>query len=343
MTASTIEIDGTLGEGGGQILRTSLALSLVTGRPFHLRHIRAKRPKPGLQPQHLQCVLAASRIGNASIRGASLGSTDLVFEPGPVVSGHYQFHIGTAGATGLVLHTIYLPLILSGQGPSEITLTGGTHVKTSPTFPFLAGTWLAYLETMGLKVSLQLDRPGFFPRGGGIVQAFLQPSQRIKALTLGERQSALVSGISAVAGLDGGIARRQARRAQHQLGHAGQRVTIAEESWDGGPGTFLQLRVDTGSIPAVFVALGERGKPAEKVADEAVQQVKEYLSSPELVDAHSADQLLLPLALAKGPSEYRTTQITRHLTTNREVIGYFLDRPIYCEGAEGEPGRVRIC
>lgn len=343
MSKPTIELDGSFGEGGGQILRTSLALSLLTGQPFHLRNVRARRPKPGLQAQHLRSVVAAATIGGAKLRGASLGSTDLVFEPGEGKAGAYRFEIGTAGATGLVLHTIYLPLALRGTAPSEVTLTGGTHVTTSPTFHFLDGTWRRYLEMMGLQVSLRLDRPGFYPRGGGIVRAFVQPCPAPRGLTLGERSEVRITGTSAVAGLDRGIARRQARRATHLLQHAGFQADIGEETWEGGPGTVVVLRVETGSVPSIFVGLGARGKPAETVAEEAVAELLAYLQADDsLVDPHSADQLVLPLALAEGRSEYRTTAITRHLTTNIAVIKHFLPRDIDCEGEEGRPGRVVV-
>ncbi|NBO93077.1 MAG: RNA 3'-phosphate cyclase, partial [Planctomycetia bacterium] len=147
-----IELDGSAGEGGGQILRSALTLSLLTGQAFRLRHVRANRPKPGLQPQHLMSVLAAQRIGSAHVHGAGIGSSDLEFEPGPVSAGTYRFDIGTAGATGLVLHTIYLPLALRGKAASEVTITGGTHVRTSPTYPFLEGTWQPLLARAGLSV-----------------------------------------------------------------------------------------------------------------------------------------------------------------------------------------------
>jgi RNA 3'-terminal phosphate cyclase (ATP) len=338
-----IDLDGSFGEGGGQILRTCLALSLLTGKPFHLRNVRARRAKPGLQPQHLKSVQAAATIGQAQVRGASLGSCDLSFEPGEVQAGTYRFDIGTAGATGLVLHTIYLPLLLRGATPSEITLIGGTHVQTSPSFHFLDITWRAYLEAMGLRLSLRLDRPGFYPRGGGIVRAFLQPCAAPRGLTLLERGEVAVVGTSAVAGLDRGIARRQARRATHRLGQHGLSARIDEETWEGGPGSVLALELNTSPAPTVFVGLGARGKPAETVADEVVAEVAHYLDAgPALVDLHSADQLVLPLALAEGSSEYHAAEITLHLTTNIAVIRHFLDRQIECEGEEGQPGRVRI-
>jgi RNA 3'-phosphate cyclase len=343
MSNATLELDGSFGEGGGQILRTSLALSLLTGRAFHLRNIRAGRAKPGLQPQHLMSVRAAAAVGGAQMRGDSRGSTDLVFEPGPVRAGAYRFDIGTAGATGLVLHTLYLPLVLRGETPSELTLIGGTHNDHSPCFHFLDLTWRRYAEQYGLRVRLRLLRPGFYPRGGGHVEAFIQPAPRLHGLHLRERGRVSVSGFSAVAGLDASIARRQARRARVRLEKRGLDAEFREETWEGGPGTVLAVVLDTTPVPALFFGLGARGKPAERVADEAVDQALAYLDSGSAaVDPHSADQLVLPLALAEGPSEYDVSEVTLHLTTNIAVIRHFLDREVVCEGEMGGPGRVRI-
>jgi RNA 3'-terminal phosphate cyclase (ATP) len=342
--STTLELDGSFGEGGGQILRTSLALSLITGKPFHLSNLRAGRAKPGLQPQHLAGVRAAAAVGNAQARGASLGSTDLTFEPGPVRAGTYRFDIGTAGATGLLLHALYLPLALRGGGPSELTLTGGTHVTTSPCFHFLDVTWRAYLALCGLKIKLEMRRPGFYPRGGGTVRADIQPCPGLHGVKLPPRGPIEASGFSAVAGLPEEIARRQARRAAHRLQHAGlKKVPIELETWDGGPGTVLAVQLSTAPVPTLFFGLGARGKPAERVADDVVDQVHAYLAAAlALVDAHSADQLILPLALAEGPSEYSVAEVTRHLTTNVAVIRRFVERDIVCEGAEGGPGTVRV-
>jgi RNA 3'-terminal phosphate cyclase (ATP) len=343
METKCIELDGSLGEGGGQILRTSLALALVTGLPFHLRHVRARRPKPGLQPQHLMSVRAAAAIGQARVCGASLGSTDLVFEPGPVTAGSYRFDIGTAGATSLVLHTLYLPLALRTTAPSELTLVGGTHVRASPCFHFLETTWRAYLERLGLRLALRLIRPGFYPRGGGVMTAHIQPVARLQGLTLRQRGPVTIHGFSASAGLPAHVARRQARRAASRLEHIGIPAVIQEEEWPGGPGSVLALVVETTGVPALFFALGARGKPAEAVADEAVAEAAAYLrATPAVVDAYSGDQLVLLLALADGASEYSVAAITPHLQTNIGVILQFIDRDIICEGAVGQAGLVRI-
>jgi RNA 3'-terminal phosphate cyclase (ATP) len=338
------EIDGSFGEGGGQILRTSLALSLLTGKGFHLYNIRAGRAKPGLQPQHLMSVRAAATVGQAQLRGASQGSTDLVFEPGQVVGGKYQFAIGTAGATGLVLHTLYLPLALRAGTPSELTITGGTHVSSSPCFHFLDTTWRAYMKLIGLQIKLQLRRPGFYPRGGGAIEAHIQPCSRLQSLRLEEAGPvSTATGFSAVAGLPQDIAKRQARRAVYRLKEAGLKVNLPEESWDGGPGTVLAVVLNTSPVPALFFALGERGKRAERVADEAVEQVLAFLqTTPPAVDSHSADQIVLPLALAEGTSSFRVAEVTQHLLTNIAVIKQFVERQIVCAGEEGQPGSVRI-
>jgi RNA 3'-phosphate cyclase len=343
MAGPVVEIDGSSGEGGGQILRTSLALALLTGKPFHLRHIRARRSRPGLQPQHLMCVRAAAAVGGARTRGDSKDSTDLVFEPGPVVPGKYHFPIGTAGATSLVLHTLYLPLALKGDVPSEVTVTGGTHVLKSPAFHFLETTWRGYLDLLGLKVKVRMPRPGFYPRGGGVLEAHLQPCPRLYGLQLEPApKPTRATGFSAVAGLPEDIASRQARRAAKRLQERLSEVEIREESWAGGPGTVLAVVLETAPVPTLFSGLGERGKRAERVADEAVDEAFAYLKAGPGVDPHSADQLVLPLALASGPSAYPVAEVTQHLLTNVAVIRQFVDRDIQLEGAEGAPGWVRI-
>jgi RNA 3'-phosphate cyclase len=243
----------------------------------------------------------------------------------------------------LVLHTIYLPLALRGTIPSSLTLIGGTHVSTSPCFHFLDITWRRYLAACGQHITLKLQRPGFYPRGGGLVEVFIQPCSQLHGIRLKERGPVKASGFSAVAGLDATIARRQARRAKFRLEQHGLNAALREETWEGGPGTVVAIELDTTPAPTLFFALGERGKPAERVADEACDAVFAYLDSGmALVDSHSADQLVLSLALATGPSEIHVATVTRHLTTNIEVIHRFLDRAIACEGEEGAPGVVRI-
>jgi RNA 3'-terminal phosphate cyclase (ATP) len=343
MARDLVQLDGSFGEGGGQILRSSLALSLLTGRPFRLRNIRARRTKPGLQPQHLMSVQAAAEIGSAKLRGASIGSTTLDFEPGAVVAGEYRFRIGTAGATGLVLHTVYLPLALASS-PSKVIIEGGTHVPHSPCFHFLEYTWRPYLGLLGLDIGLRMERPGFYPRGGGHIEADIRPTGAPRALNIDAAKPVThVRVLSGVAGLPEHVRRRQAQRAADRLGERGLDVDVREELWPGGPGTMLGVELLTEPVPTFFFSLGERGKPAEKVADEAVAQAEAFLdANPPGIDEHSADQLILPLAFALGGSTFCTACVSSHLLTNIQVIQHFLPRHIDCEGADGEPGVIRI-
>lgn len=339
-----IEIDGSMGEGGGQVLRSSLSLSLLTGKAFKLINIRARRkPKPGLQPQHLASVRAAATIGSAKIVGASIGSSVLNFEPGPVSPGKYRFDIGTAGATSLVLHTVYLPLAWNASGPSEVILTGGTHVNKSPCFHYLDTTWRAYLGRIGPQIRLEMKRPGFYPRGGGEVLAHIAPCSHVEPLNLSKRVPITrATGFSAVAGLPDHIAKRQSRRAAERLSRVGIAAEIEQQEWKGGPSSVLGIIFKESPIPTFFYGLGERGKPAEVVADEAADQAIAYAESGAPVDEHSADQLILPLVFSDGASEFRVSNVTQHLLTNIDVVKRFVERDITCEGEEGSPGIVRI-
>ena len=347
MGTRIVELDGSLGEGGGQILRSSLALALLTGTPFRLRNIRAARHKPGLQPQHLTSVRAAAQIGQARVQGDRQGSRELFFEPGEVVAGTYQFQIGTAGSTSLVIQTIALPLALRGRAPSQVIVSGGTHVRASPCYDFIATTWRGYLERMGLTLTLTMHQPGFYPRGGGVVEARVEPAAGVRPLRLdpaAARPAELhVTGLSCVAGLPEHIAERQAAQAIARLREARLRCELRRETWPDGPGTVLALVLHGPPAPTVFFALGQRGRPAERIADDAVEELLAHLRrDPLAVDAHSADQILLPLALADGPSEYPVSCVTQHLLTNIQVIRRFIDRDVTCIGAEGGPGRVVI-
>lgn len=336
-----IEIDGSFGEGGGQILRSALALSIITQQPFHLTKIRANRkPKPGLQPQHLASVRAAAQISSATVTGDTQGSSELTFTPQLAQPGHYHFPIGTAGATALVLHTIYLPLMLSGDQPSEIIIEGGTHVDHAPCFHFLQQTWQAYLERLGLRVHLRLKRPGFYPRGGGMIIANLQPCTQVNPLTMLDAiDHRRVDVCSAIADLPAHVADRQNRRASARL--RGYEVHTATEIWEGGPSSvFLATLPDP--VPTLFAGLGARGKPAEDVAEEALQPLIAHMATNAPVDPHSGDQLLLPLCFARGESAYRVSEVTQHLLTNAAIIRQFLATEIAIEGDEGSVGLVRV-
>jgi RNA 3'-terminal phosphate cyclase (ATP) len=324
MNDGMVEIDGSEGEGGGQVLRSALALSILTGRPFKLTNIRARRSKPGLQPQHLMCVRAASAIANGNYKGGSVGSAVLYFEPGRVASGKYTFRIGTAGATSLVLHTIYLPLALLAAEPSEVTISGGTHNPHAPCYQMIA--------------------PGFYPRGGGEIRAVIHPLAKVKGLSLTHcPELTTAGGFSAVAGLPESVGRKQSRRMSVRLKAEGIESHIPTEEWQSAsPGTVAAIVFRQAPVPPLFFGLGERGKPAESVADEAADAAIAFRNANCPVDPHSADQLLLPLAFSPDASEYRTSEVTRHLTTQVETVRKFVDRSIEVDGKEGEPANVRI-
>ncbi len=242
-----------------------------------------------------------------------------------------------------MLHTIYLPLAFT-NAPSTIAIEGGTHVKASPCFHFLERSWIAYLKALGIIIDVSMERAGFYPRGGGSIHVRITPTTRIRPFqgitTTSIRAVTIISGS---AGLPDHVADRMATRASTRLGELGLDVVTRRERWEGGLGCMLGIEITTKPAPTFFFSLGEKGKPAETVADEAVHQVEAYLQSqPLAVDEHSADQLLLPLTRADGPSTFRVATISSHLLTNAEVIRQFIDRSIDCAGVEGEPGVVMV-
>jgi RNA 3'-terminal phosphate cyclase (ATP) len=331
-----IEIDGSYGEGGGQILRTALSLALLTARPFRIRKIRAARPKPGLRAQHLKAVEAAAQLGQARVEGARLGSTALSFIPGPIRAGDYRMAVGTAGSVALIFQTLLLPLAAAGA-PSRLTLEGGTHVPWSPAFHYLERQFLPMLRCLGVRAEVHLERAGFYPQGGGRMQALVDPAPPCTPLALTDPGALLrIEGLSMVAGLDLGIARRQARRAQQRLAQLGVPVEIALASVPSpGRGTMLLLQAQLTAGSCCHFALGARGKPAEAVAEEVVDNLNADLASGAAVDRYLADQLLLPLALCPGRSRLRIPRVTSHLTTNAWAIRHFLPLAIDICGAEG--------
>ncbi|GIX49340.1 MAG: ribosomal subunit interface protein [Candidatus Tectimicrobiota bacterium] len=338
-----LQIDGARGEGGGQILRSALTLSLLTGTPVHLINIRARRPKPGLMPQHLQAVQAAAAVGEAEVEGAFLGSQALRFVPRGRRGGTFRFDIGTAGATSLVLQTVFLPLSAAAE-PSHLTLTGGTHVPWSPCHHYLELHWLPLMRRLGCDAELRLELAGFYPQGGGRVRAHIRPVARLVPLQLTVRGRLLgIRGLSAVANLDLSIAERQRLQALQRLAPYCREVDIEVVRLPArGKGTLLLLLAQFEHARCCYYALGERGKPAERVADEAVEQLLAFLHSEAAVDEFLADQLLLPLAFAPGTSELTTARVTQHLLTNAEVIRQFLPVEIDIRGALGAPGWLRL-
>lgn len=335
-----LTIDGAMGEGGGQIIRTSLACSLITGTPFRITRIRAKRRKPGLMRQHLTAVKAAAELGHAELSGAEIGSSELEFKPRTVRPGAYHFAIGTAGSTMLVLQTV-LPALLLADAPSELTLEGGTHNPLAPTFDFIEKAFLPLIRRMGPSVQATLVRHGFAPVGAGRVQVEIRPAP-LEPFELLER-GAIVrrEGRVLLAHLPESIARREIRRASKRLGWEESLFSIEHLDAPRGPGNAVVLELESEHVTEVFAAIGERGKPAERVADEAAGELLGYLEAGVPVGVHLADQLLLPLALAKGGA-FRTLRLSGHTRTQMEVLRRFLGVEFRVEEAGRDDVTVHV-
>ena len=339
-----ISIDGSQGEGGGQILRTALALSTVTGQAFEITKIRARRARPGLAAQHLTAVRAAALISDARVGGAFEGSPDVRFEPGPIQAGEYRFEIATAGAASLVLQTVLAPLSTAPQG-SRVEVTGGTHVPASPSFEFLSRHWSPVLERLGLKTRVTLTRAGFYPPGGGCLAAEVDPWSRRGGLSL-ESRGALVTvrGVSAVGRLPMEIARRQADAVKERLWDARR----LDSAWDvtevpaASPGAYLFLEAIFEESRAAFGFLGEKNLRPEILGDRAARTVLQFLNDYEgAVDPHLADQLVLPLALSSAGGRVSTPRVTEHLQTVAAIATLFgLKAETW--GRLGGPGGVAV-
>ncbi len=340
---SLLRIDGSFGEGGGQVLRTSLTLSALTGTPFEIFNIRAKRRPPGLRPQHLQAVTALARICQAQVDGAGVGSSIITFKPETVLPGDYRFEIGTAGSASLVLQTLFLPLT-HASGPSRVEIIGGTHVPWSPCFHYLKLQWLEYLRCINLEAELEMSRSGFYPRGGGILIAHVKPGGEIRPLILEARGKLLrVSGISAVGNLPVSIAERQKAQAEKRLAQCDVPCEIELLEMPAvGKGTMLLLLAEFENSRCCYYGLGEIGKRAEKVADEACDAFFEFLKTDGVFDEHLADQLVLPLSLAKGTSRFITPRITQHLLTNLEIIKKFVSVEVEVTDLQARGGIVSL-
>lgn len=322
-----LQIDGAHGEGGGQILRSSLALSMVTGQPFTINHIRAGRKKPGLMRQHLTAVHAAAQVCNAHLRGDDIGSTELSFTPGSIISGQYTFRIGTAGSTTLVFQTI-LPALMLADQPSTITLHGGTHNPFAPPYDFLDKVYLPVLDAMGLKVQTTLTQPGFYPAGGGAWQAMIQPVKQLRPLAVTQRgELRSRHAIAYVSNLSPNIAQRELKMVARKLNWSPDELEVRQITHAQGPGNVMMLHVSFDHVNALFTGFGEPGKPSEAVANHALQQYQRYRRTDAPVCEYLADQLLLPMALAGGGS-YVASELSRHATTQIELIRQFMPVPI---------------
>ena len=334
----TLRIDGSIGEGGGQILRTALSLSMITGIPFELTNIRAGRKKPGLMRQHLVCVQASQRISHAQVEGAELHSQRLYFAPQQLQAGKYDFHIGSAGSSTLVLQTL-LPALLQQNETSQLTIHGGTHNPMAPSADFIAHCFLPALAQIGAEVDFQLQAAGFFPIGAGQIDVVIHPwlkSSFYSKLTKSELLS--TSAYATALNLSPDIAQRELVVLGNKL-----KLDLHKQQYPKGisQGNSAYVQLNYAEHQQVFTALGEKRKTAEQVAKDLAKQVNSYLDSAVVVDEYLADQLLLPLALAKG-GEFSTQVLSEHTRTQAMMIQRFLDCEIVFEPLPNQAYLVRV-
>jgi RNA 3'-terminal phosphate cyclase (ATP) len=324
-----IELNGATGEGGGQILRSALALAMCTGQPMRIQHIRAKRPKPGLMRQHLTCVQAAVAVCGARVEGVELASQTLLFEPGPVLAGDYAFNVGTAGSCTLVLQTV-LPALMQCALPSRVSLRGGTHNPMAPPFHFLERGFAPLLRRLGVGIDLVLRRHGFYPAGGGEIAVEIRPPAAgllaCDVMDRGELQEAYAECLAAA--VPSVVAERELATIGQLLGWAGDQLRTPGMRQNEGPGNALLATLAHAQVTEVFTSFGAKGVSAERVAQLLAHEVKAYLASDAALAPHLTDQWMLPLALAVvargGAASFTCSEMTEHATTNIEVIEKFL-------------------
>lgn len=356
MSSDLIELDGSAGEGGGQILRTALSLSAITGRPFVLERVRANRIKPGLRPQHREAARAMAALCDAEVEGAEVGSSRLAFHPRHrPVPGAYSFDIGTAGSAPLLFQTICWPLALAG-GRSELRLRGGTHQQYSPTFHYLALVWGPAVARLGFRFEVEMQEAGFYPEGGGELTAVVEPAHAMPPLDLRHRGTlAEVQAVAMVGGLPSEVAERLALRATRGLREIGVAAEVTRLPVPArlSAGSHLLLVASFERTRAGHGAVGDRAKPPERTADEAVKDLQAFLRGRAAIDRHLGDQLVLPAALCAAglvppavgvvpATRYSVAAVTKHLTTNAAVVQRFLDVEIAVHGAEGQEGDVLV-
>jgi RNA 3'-terminal phosphate cyclase (ATP) len=335
-----LTVDGSQGEGGGQVLRTALGLSVVTGQAFRIKKVRAGRKKPGLMRQHLTAVRAAAEVSRASVSGDAIGSCEVTFQPRELVPGSYRFAVGTAGSATLVLQTV-LPALMCAPSPSELVLEGGTHNPWAPPFDFLQKSLMPLLGRMGPQFTIKLDRMGFYPAGGGRFHVQVEPASALTPLELLERGELLQRRARAIVSkLPSHVARRELKVVHERLGWPEESLETVETSNSIGPGNILFLEMHAEHTTEVVTGFGSRQVRAVAVAEKAVTEARQYLASEAPVGKHLADQLLVPLSLAGG--RFRTMAPSRHTTTNIQVIEQFLDIHITCEQCEKSTWEILV-
>jgi RNA 3'-terminal phosphate cyclase (ATP) len=328
-----IELDGSAGEGGGQILRTALTLSMITGQPFRIAHIRARRARPGLMRQHLAAVQAAADVCGAAITSAAIGSQSLDFVPDKIRGGDYKFAIGSAGSCTLVLQTV-VPALLYADTPSTVHIQGGTHNPMAPPAQFLQRAYGRVLGDMGAELTFDLRRFGFYPTGGGHLLAEVKPCPGLRQIELterGEKRAAFAE--SFIAGLPIGVAKRELECVGTAMGWEESQLLLRGIPGEQGPGNALLITLEHEQVTQVFAAFGEKSTSAENVAKTAVDEARRYLASGAAVAEHLADQVMLPMALAGG-GRFTMDRVSQHARTNAEVIERFLPVRVSFEAGE---------
>jgi RNA 3'-terminal phosphate cyclase (ATP) len=333
-------IDGSQGEGGGQILRTALTMAMVTGTDIRIENIRAGRKKSGLMRQHLACVKAAQVISEAKVSGAEVGATAIIFKPKTIKAGDYHFAVGTAGSTMLIFQTV-LPALALADGQSRLSFEGGTHNIFAPSFDFIDITYLPQLRKMGIRVETELVRHGFYPQGGGQWQATITPVDRIGTLVLLDAGTLMATeAVVTSANIPSHIAARELGEIARQCNWP-QKVLRTERVECVGSGNIVSMRLHHTHCSEVVESVGQKGVSAEKVAKRAVQAVRRYQSANVPVGEHLADQLLLPIALGEG-GVFRTLKPSRHTYTNRDVIALFTERRITFDELDKDRWEIRV-
>lgn len=335
-----IEINGAFGEGGGQILRTAIGLSLLTGQAFTIKNIRGGRKKPGLKRQHLTAVKAAQEISNAGVDGAVMSSAQLIFKPGKVKPGAYRFAVGTAGSATLVLQTL-LPALLTGSGDYGMIFEGGTHNPFAPPYDFLEESFFGVLKKMGAQLDSQLTAYGFYPAGGGAFRVKITSVDKLAPFNLADRGEVLETGAHCmVSMLPVHIAQKEAKIVARKLQWEPESCR-AETVTSSGPGNIILLKVRSQNITGVFTGFGEKSVPLKTVANKTVLQAKNYLDNNLVVDMYLADQLLIPMAIAGGGT-FVTGEPSLHTLTNIEVIKQFTGLAINCNAIDEQRYEISL-
>ncbi|NYT42275.1 RNA 3'-terminal phosphate cyclase [Sphingomonas sp. R-74633] len=320
-----IIIDGSEGEGGGQIVRNACALSLATGKPFRITNVRGKREKPGLMRQHVTAIEAACAIGGAICEGVAVGSSEIAFTPGRVVAGEYHFAVGSAGSTGLVFQTVLMPLLLTG-GRSRLVLEGGTHNMLAPPFDFIARAFVPVLRRMGARIELRLIRHGFYPRGGGRIEVEIEPGTLTPIDCIDRGAPLSVSATALVAGLAYEIGKREIETVRKLLPDWPEDAfAVRQLPEEQGPGNALLLEAEFEHATEIVTGFGKLGVSAESLAKTAAQRMAGFLESDAFAGPYLADQLLLPFALTGGGS-FTTVKPSQHARTAADIIERFTDQ-----------------